>query len=252
MSRTSETPQGAGEHRCGVCENCRANGPIQFPNCEETADYRCGACANCRAKGPIQFPNCHEVDEIRCSCGKCLAKDGAIKCPKCSTLNVLPPMPSFRQAMAFQLAAKAMIARVLDHNERPVKVTVEPGPGYAGFVEFQADGGRTLMTIEDMKRKLVVLMAGCAAERLISVRSSRDMETAFRQSHDLAMRICDLECAEGDRSKRAFELVTEAMFEAFAILSEHAAEHHRLTTALLEKGELTGADIAGIVASSKK
>lgn len=190
--------------------------------------------------------------EVRCSCGKCLAKDGVIKCTRCSRLTTLPPLQTFRQAMAYQLAAKAMTARVLDHNEHPVKVTIVPGTGYAGYVQFAPDENRPLMTIADMKRKLVVLMAGCAAERMASARSPRDMEAAFRQSYDLAMKICDLECTEGDRSKRAFVLVSDAMFEAIAILGQYAADHDRLTAALLEKGELTASDIAALVASQEK
>ncbi len=105
------------------------------------------------------------------------------------------------------------------------------------------DERRPLMTIEDMKRKLVVLMAGCAAGRLAGTESPRDMEVAFRQSYELAMRICDFECAEGDRSQHAVRLTSDALLEAVSILGRYSAEHERLTALLLEKGELTAADI---------
>jgi len=187
------------------------------------------------------------TDEIRCgNCDKCLAKDGTIKCARCSRLTSLPVLPTFRQQMAYQLTAKVLSAQLLDSKERPIKVTVVPGTGYAGYVQFSPSEGLPLLSIEDMKRKLVILMAGVAAERMVSARSPRDAEMAFRQAHDLAMRITDLECADADRAKRAFILVSEALSEAYAILYQHAAEHSRLTAALLEKGELTADDIAGL------
>ncbi len=57
-----------------------------------------------------------DSNEMRCTCGKCLAKDGMIKCSRCSKLSALPTPPTFRQAAAYHLAAKALSARVLDHN----------------------------------------------------------------------------------------------------------------------------------------
>lgn len=189
-----------------------------------------------------------ETNELRCTCGKCLAKDGMIKCTRCSKLTALPPAPDFRQVMAFQLAAKALSAKVLDHSERPVEISIIPGltPAYAGYVRFEPSVDRPLLTVEDMKRKLIVLMSGCAAERIFGNKSARDLESVVGQCCDLAMRICDLECVEGDRNKRALMLVGDAMFEATRILLVHRAEHNRLASLLLEKGELTADDINGL------
>lgn len=192
---------------------------------------------------PMSADSSADSSELRCPCGKCLAKDGAIKCSRCNRLNSLPTPPTFREATAYYLAAKALSARVLDHTEAPVKITVVPGSQHAGYVQFEPKDKSPLLTTEDMKRKLVVIMAGVAAERLIGSKSPRDTANALTQAHDLAMRVCDLECAQGDRTRRALSLVSEALLEAMSILGRYACEHARLTDALLEKGELTADDI---------
>lgn len=181
--------------------------------------------------------------EIRCSCGKCLAKGGSIKCSRCDRLTELPVPISERERTAIFLSAKALCARVFDHPHEPIKITLQPGSGHMGYVQYVQPSNPTL-TGEEMKQQLVVFLGGVAAERILGQSSPRNVESAFRQAHALAERIVAIQGTVGDRNSQAFALVSAAMLEAIAILAEHGKELDALTQELISKGELSADDIA--------
>lgn len=178
--------------------------------------------------------------EIRCGCGKCLAKDGMIKCSRCNELTSLAT--SQAQAAAYHLAGIALCASIMESSEQPVTVTIKQHPDRSGYVQLEPKTERPLLTIDDMKRKLIIVMSGVAAERVTGQTSSTTHAADFRRAYAIAADIVEIEGASDDIG-RALVLVTDALLEAMSLIASNADRHKLLVTTLLEKGELTAEDL---------
>ena len=253
MSRTSETngADATSAYRCGACENCRRDpkiAKIEFPVCQETADYHCGACENCRTKhAKIQFPNCHEVAEIRCTCGKCLAKDGKVKCSRCDEqTDVRPRLLAEARHTAFYLSALAMTAQLTRSDGKPVKITLKQTTGSMGYVQHQPASEQYMYTAADLRKQLVVLLSGIAAEEALGHQTA-DTANTYEQALALAHRMVGFGMVDGwdkNPDAAARSLVQSAKEEATTFVSANREAIETLAAALLYKGELTADDIA--------
>ncbi len=158
-----------------------------------------------------------DQSDLRCSCGKCLAKDGQIKCARCDvTTDVRPRMLDEARHTAFYLSALAMTAQLTRSDAPPVKITIVPTGTAMGYVQYQPVGDRPLYTVADLKKQLVVLMAGIAAEDLLGKRTTGSSNT-FRQAEALARRMIVEYMVEGrvpDPDAAVRRLIDSAMEEA--------------------------------------
>lgn len=189
--------------------------------------------------------------DLRCNCGKCLAKDGQIKCSKCTGItDVRPRLLDEARRTAFYLSAMATTAQLLGANEAPVKITIVPGRHHLGYVASQPLQD-PLYTTEDMRRQLLVLLTGHAAEIALgglTTGSQNTMERAWQ----MAQRMVSLGMVDGwnrnpgEAARTLFESVRK---EAQDFVAANRAAIESVAAMLLFKGDLTGDDVARLAAA---
>jgi len=188
--------------------------------------------------------------DLRCQCGKCLAKDGNIKCSRCDVVtDVRPRLLDDARHTAFYLSAMAATSHLLGSNESPVKITIVPGNQHNGYVSFQPRE-EPVSRVEDMKRQLVILLTGRAAENALGSPTTGSAQT-MRQALDLARRIVSCGMVEGwdkNPDQAALRLLDSAWKEAEAFVAANRAAIENVAAMLLFKGELTGDDVARLSA----
>ena len=193
-----------------------------------------------------------DSNDLRCKCGKCLAKDGQIKCSKCTGItDVRPRLLDEARQTAFYLSAMAATAHRLGSNESPVKLTIVPGRQHNGYVSFQPSEEQ-LLRVDDLKRQLVVLLTGRAAENALCS-STTGSASVMTQAMHLARRIVTCGMVPGwdkNPDQAARELLDTTWKEAEAFVAANRAAIESVAAMLLFKGELTGDDVARLTADT--
>jgi ATP-dependent Zn protease len=188
--------------------------------------------------------------DLRCKCGKCLAKDGSIKCSRCDVVtDVRPRLLDEARHTAFYLSALATTSQLLGSNEPPVKITIVPGNQHNGYVHFQPSEA-PVHTVEDLKRQLVVLLSGRAAENTLGSPTTGSTNT-MQRAIELARRIVSYGMVKDwdkNPEQAAMTLLDDAWKEAEAFVAANRAAIDSVAAMLLFKGELTGDDVARLTA----
>lgn len=191
-----------------------------------------------------------ESPDLRCKCGKCLAKDGSIKCSRCDVVtDVRPRLLDEARHTAFYLSALATTSQLLGSNEPPVKITIVPCNQHNGYVHFQPSEA-PLHTVEDLKRQLVVLLSGRAAENALGSSTTGSAST-MQRAFGLARRIVAFGMVEGWKAnpeQAAMTLIDDAWKEAEAFVAANRAAIDSVAAMLLFKGELNSDDVARLTA----
>ena len=194
-----------------------------------------------------------DSSDLRCSCGKCLAKDGQIKCARCDvTTDARHRLLEDARHTAFYLSALATTAQLTRADAPPVKITIKRTDHSVGYVQYQPAGDRYVYSVADLKKQLVVLMAGIAAEVALGQRTTGSSNT-FQRAEALARRMVADGMVDGwdkDPDAAARCLVESAMVEATSFVASNRAVIDRLAAELLYKGELTGDDVARLTAAA--
>lgn len=189
--------------------------------------------------------------DLRCKCGKCLAKDGNIKCSRCDVVtDVRPRLLDDARHTAFYLSAMAATSHLLGSNEAPVKITIVPGNQHNGYVSFRPREEQ-VFHVEDLKRQLVVMLTGLAAENALGSPTTGSANTMM-QARELARRIVSYGMVEGwdkNPDHAAHDLLDSAWKEAESFVAANRAAIENVAAMLLFKGELTGDDVARLTAS---
>lgn len=191
-----------------------------------------------------------DSSDLRCACGKCLAKGGQIKCARCEgTTDARPRLLDEARHTAFYLSALATTAQLTRPESPPVKITLIQTESAMGYVQYQSAGDRFLYTVADLKKQLVVLMAGIAAEEALG-KGTTGPSSTLQRAKALARRMVADGMVDGgdkDPDAAARSLVESAMEEATTFVAANRAAIDSVAAQLLYKGELTGDDLAALV-----
>ncbi|MGE3077024.1 MAG: ATP-dependent zinc metalloprotease FtsH [Dehalococcoidia bacterium] len=170
-----------------------------------------------------------------------------------------------RRIVAVHESAHAVVAHLLEHHDRPQKVTIIPRGTAAGYTRFLPEAEDHFKTPEAYTDELTAELAGHAAEELVfgsaSTGPANDLEQATRLARAMVMRwgmsdaIGPLFLGRGEdaagwyreEQPRSFSedtarqvdaevrrLVVQARERAFGMLTEHRPLLDRLATKLLE------------------
>lgn len=191
-----------------------------------------------------------DSSDLRCTCGKCLAKDGKIKCARCeSVTDARPRLLDEARHTAFYLSALATSAQLTRPDAAPVKITLNRTPSALGYVQYAPAGDRFFHTVADLKKQLVVHLAGYAAELSLGKPTTGASHT-FEQAKGLARRMVSdfmVEGSETDPEGAVRQLIEAAMEEATSFVAANRAAIESVAAQLLFKGELTGEDLVALL-----
>lgn len=173
-----------------------------------------------------------------------------------------------RDRVAHHEAGHALLAHMLEECEPPLKVSIVPrGEAALGFSQQEPDDSR-LYTCGAILARVIVLLGGRAAEKLMygdtSTGAADDIERASILVHrcvhewgmDPSTGPANAEAALGGLLKEGFTRCAEILDildkKAFTMVSAHAAEIKNLAAHLLRTDTLEKQDLVGILPGSLK
>lgn len=160
-----------------------------------------------------------------------------------------------RQVTAWHEAGHTVAALSVPYAARPVAVSIVPR-GQAGGVTWMADSDRALVSRQELEARLVVALAGRAAEERFlggecTAGAAGDLvqatATARAMAETLGMTTAGLATERADRSSvdaAVAELLRAAHERAHLVLEERRDLLEAVASALLERNDLSAADLA--------
>lgn len=180
-----------------------------------------------------------------------------------------------RRLLAYHEGGHAVLASLLPEADRLHKVSIVPRGRAMGVTQQLPDRDRYLYSSDFLEARLVILMGGRAAEELVLETRTSGAEDDLRQASQLARKMVvswgmserfgrvasagrgeqvflgeeiaqrkemsDATAREVDEEVRA--IVERAFRQAVSLLEEHRKGLDRVAEALLERDEISGADV---------
>ena len=190
--------------------------------------------------------------------------------------------PDVRRKIAYHEGGHALVAQLLPHTDPVHKVSIIPtAKGALGYTLQMPEEDQLLLSEEELKERLAVLLGGRAAELLIFGEASTGAANDLERATDLAWRMVTefgmtdalgpvryatqggagyLGLVTGLRSELSLQtaalidqevrrLVDEGQAQARDLLQDHQAALHQIAQVLLEREVIDGEEIARIAAS---
>jgi cell division protease FtsH len=183
--------------------------------------------------------------------------------------------PADRRLLAYHEAGHAALAALLPHSDPVHKVSIVPRGRAMGVTQQLPERDRYLYSSDYLEERLIILLGGRAAEELVLGTRTSGAEDDLRQASQIARKmVLSWGMSEGfgriasagrqeevflgeeiaqrrefaDSTQREVDeevrwLVEEAFARATSLLEEHRTGLDRIAGSLLEKEEITGAEV---------
>ena len=171
-----------------------------------------------------------------------------------------------KKLTAYHEAGHAVVSRYLPTQSNVKEISIVPRGVAGGYTMYKSDEDKYYMSRTEMQEKLIALLGGRAAEKLvlndISTGASNDIEVATKIARDMVTKYgmsdklgpIDFQGKEpyeiqmfgeniGDRiGEEVKTLIDTAYNRAISLLQEHRDKLDLIATALLEKEKINEAD----------
>jgi len=194
----------------------------------------------------------------------------------------VPLKPEIKRRVAYHEGGHALVAALLPHTDPVHKVNIIPtAKGALGYTLQRPEEDQYLLSEEELRERLAVLLGGRAAELLVFGEASTGAANDLDQATNLARRMVTefgmtdalgpvryapeagyLGAPTGVRpevspetanliDKETRRLVEEAQSRAISLLREHKTALERVAALLQEREVISGEEIQKIIAEEK-
>jgi len=162
--------------------------------------------------------------------------------------NIVMSGPN-KHALAMHEAARAVLNDTLNPQSKTIKVSIVPSAGALGFVQFDGAPDRNIKTVANMESRIVALVAGYAAQTVLDAGVAPGApDSSYEYARHLAEEVADNTVPNWRQvdPQCAQNIVVRCFERAKAMVKDNEQQIRKVCDALMQKGELTKADLASI------